>query len=866
MKTHLFVKVFFTSIISILFLNQTSYAQWEYLHASPTGNNLSKISFANINTGWITGETGTILKTADGGNTWKNQYTLSNNNIIDLCVVDSITLFILNNNNEVLVSADGGDTWTLRSLFFGPNTSSISFINANEGWEGIGTNIQHTNDGGVNWTVQYNGVSDFIAAIKVGSNGNGIAVTTLGDVLHTANYGQSWLSASSIGGNYNTMDLNTNVSIGLVIVNNVLYKSTDNGNTWTAPVNTPPTLSSSNAKSVNIFNTNSYLITDGDGNLWFTSDGGNIWNYNSSLLGNSLNNCIALSNNRYLVIGDNGKIALTINAGSTLSSLETRITNQELWDIHHFGSTYFAVGDAGTIIKSTNDGQTWNNLNSGSTVNLRSITTINANTAVAVGNTGTILKTTNGGATWSQISTGYSDNISIIHRLPNGTLYAVGNNDLILKSTNDGTSWTFETTSFTGFQYNFTDVYFATNDTGFIATNSAEIITTDDGGQNWYLRMTGLFAPMTCLSFSDGLNGWIGSDNGEIFYTNDGGQSWTDRSMVGFTGNIHCLKFINTNTGWAFTDQGIFKTNDIGLTWTKEFSPCNDVHAVDFSGSYSAIALGAGQGKIITRNSEIALSVGAGTYCSGNEYSFGAFTLGYFNAGNTFIAQLSDDFGNFDYPTTMATVQATMMNSITATIPAGIPPSALYRIRIASTNPPMYSNIPVNALDIHDSPQVLVYANGNTTFINGDSLILINLSGAVGTYQWFRNGVPIAGANDDSLTVKIPGTYQLNINDGFCDGNSNAIEVIVNGFSGIGTNNFVNLNYYPNPAADFLNVELGNYQFEQYQLIDITGKVITSINGDFTSTLSIPLKMLANGFYILKLNGKQQSTIKFIKE
>jgi photosystem II stability/assembly factor-like uncharacterized protein len=850
----------------MLFLNQNSYAQWEYLHASPTGNNLYKIEFANNTTGWITGKMGTILKTTDGGNTWKNQYTLSNDNIIDLCVIDTGTLFILNNSNELLASTDGGDTWTLRSLFLGSNTSSISFINANEGWEGIGTNIQHTTDGGVNWTVQYNGIGDNIASIEVGSNGNGIAVTTTGNVFYTNNYGQAWLSALTVGGNFQTTDLNTSVSIGLVIIDNLMYKSIDNGSTWTAPVNTPPTLSSTNAKSVNIFNANNYMITDGGGNLWFTSNGGSTWNFNSSLLGNSLNNCFALSNSRFIAVGDNGKIALSTNAGSTLNSLETRVTNQELWGIHHFGSTFFAVGDAGTILKSTNDGQTWNNLNSGNNDNLRSIIAINANTAVAVGNAGTILKTTNGGTTWTQISTGYSDDINVIHRLPNGTLYAVGNNELALKSTNDGSSWTFETTSFTGFQYNFTDVNFATNDTGFIATNSAEIITTDDGGQNWYLRMTGLFGQMTCLSFVDGLKGWIGSYNGEIFYTDDGGQTWTDRSIVGFTSRIHRLKFNSQITGWAFTENGIYKTTDSGLSWTKEFSPCANVFAADLSGNYSAIALGAGQGRIIIRNGEIALFVGPGTYCSGHEYSFGAFTLGYFNAGNTFIAQLSDDFGSFDNPTTIATVQATTMNSITATIPAGIPPSALYRIRIASTNPPMYSDIPVNTLDIHDSPQALVYANGNTTFNNGDSLILINLSGAVGTYQWYRNGLPVLGANDDSLTVKIPGTYQLNINDGFCDGNSNAIEVIVIGFTGISSNNFVNLNYYPNPATNFLNVELGNYQFEQYQLIDITGKVITSINGNFTSTFSIPIKMLANGFYILKLNGKQQSTIKFIKE
>jgi photosystem II stability/assembly factor-like uncharacterized protein len=866
METRPFIKVLFTSFIFILFLNQNSYAQWEYLHASPTGNNLYKIEFANNTTGWITGEMGTILKTTDGGNTWKNQYTLSNDNIIDLCVIDTATLFILKNSNELLASTDGGDTWTLRSLFLGPNTSSISFINANEGWEGIGTNIQHTTDGGVNWTVQYNGSGDNIASIEVGINGNGIAVTTTGNVFYTNNYGQAWLSTLTVGGNFQTTDLNTSVSIGLVIIDNVLYKSIDNGSTWTAPVNTPPTLSSTNAKSVNIFNANNYMITDGDGNLWFTSDGGNTWNNNNSMVGNSLNDCFALSNSRFLAIGDNGKIAFTTNAGSTLNSLETRVTNQELWGIHHFGSTFFAVGDAGTILKSSNDGQTWNNLNSGNTDNLRSIISINANTAVAVGNAGTILKTTNGGTSWTQISTGYSDDINVIHRIPNGTLYAVGNNELVLKSTNDGSSWTFLTTSFTGFQYNFTDVNFATNDTGFIATNSAEIITTDDGGQNWYLRMTGLFGQMTCLSFVDGLKGWIGSDNGEILYTDDGGQTWTDRSMVGFTNRIHRLKFNNQITGWAFTENGIYKTINGGLIWTKEFSPCINVRAVDFYGSYSAIAVGSGQGKIIGRDVDIQLFVGAGTYCSGHEYSLGAFTLGNYNAGNTFIAQLSDDFGSFDYTTTMTTVQATIMNSITFTIPAGIPPSNLYRVRIATTNPPMYSNVPLTTLDIRDSPQVLVYANGNTTFNNGDSLILINLSGAVGTYQWYRNGLPVMGANDDSLTVKIPGTYQLNINDGFCDGNSNAIEVIVNGLSGISSMNNVSLKHYPNPVNDNLTVELGALPFNQYQVLNLQGMEVISATGDFTGNITIPMKGLFQGFYLLKISGNNEVVIKILKD
>jgi len=865
MKKNLFIKVISSFFFTILFINQTAYAQWEYKHASPSGNNLRKIGFADNTKGWIMGESGTILKTIDGGNTWNNQYSFQSDDIIDFNVIDTNTIYFTNNNNKLYLSIDGGNSWTLKSVFFGANASSISFLSLNEGWACVGNTIQHTTDGGTTWNIQ-NSFGDNLTAIKIESNGNGIATTELGSVLHTIDFGQTWTNNTNFSGVFNAMDIVTFYATALVVYNNTIYKSTDNGVTWNAPINTPASFSSSTPTSIKIVYANIYLATTNDGEVFFTSDGGNTWSSNSSLLGNPLNNCIGLSPTKIIAVGDNGKIAISNNAGVNLNSLDTRVTNQELWGIHYTGTTCYAVGDAGTIIKSLNSGQTWTSLNSGSTDNLKSVVAINSTTAVAVGNAGTILRTTNSGSSWSLVNTGYADDISVIHRLPNGILYAIGNNDLILKSTNDGITWSFETTSFTGFQYNFTDVYFASNDTGFIATNSAEILTTDDGGQNWYLRMTGLFAPMTCVNFSDGLNGWVGSSNGEIFYTDNGGQSWVDRSMVGFTGNVHRLKFINVNIGWAFTDQGIFKTSNNGISWTKEFSPCNDIRGIDFSGNYSALAVGSGQGKIIGRDVDIALSVGTGTFCSGHEYTFGAFTLGNFNAGNTFIAQLSDDFGNFDYPSTMSTVQATTMNSITATIPAGIPPSTLYRVRIASTNPPMYSDVPLTTLDILDSPQGLIYAAGNTTFNNGDSVILINISGAIGTYQWFKNGSLIPGANNDSLVVYTPGTYLLNINDGTCDGNSNSIEVIVNGASGISTVNNVSLKYYPNPVRDQLTVDLSNEKFQRFTVINLNGQEVLSSNGEFSNQLRLSMQSLPSGFYLLRLIGEKQATLKFNKE
>ena len=332
-----------------------------------TGNNLRKIKFATSNIGWIIGETGTILKTTDGGNTWLNQYYFGNDDIIDLSVVDSNNLYLVTATNELYLSSDGGNKWYLKSFFWSGGCSAISFININEGWASIGNNIQHTTDGGINWSSQFNFPNEYISAIKMESNGKGIAVSTFGTLFHSSDYGQNWSVDANHTGNFNAMDVNTFYSTALAINNNTLYKSTDNGATWNDPVTTPAEFSLSTPTSIKIIYATVYLATTVDGQVLFTSDGGTTWNSNSDLLGNSLSDCIGLSPTKIIAVGNQGKIGWSNNAGSSLASLETRITNQELWGVHHNGNNLVAVGDGGSILLSNNSGQTWSLSNSGST-------------------------------------------------------------------------------------------------------------------------------------------------------------------------------------------------------------------------------------------------------------------------------------------------------------------------------------------------------------------------------------------------------------------------------------------------------------------------------------------------------------------
>lgn len=72
------------------------------------------------------------------------------------------------------------------------------------------------------------------------------------------------------------------------------------------------------------------------------------------------------------------------------------------------------------------------------------------------------------------------------------------------------------------------------------------------------------------------------------------------------------------------------------------------------------------------------------------------------------------------------------------------------------------------------------------------------------------------------------------------------------------TNN--QLNFYPNPAADFITVD--NSDSYKFQVFDITGRIILET---FASNNKIDVSKIPNGIYILKAyNSKQQFTSKLI--
>ena len=151
---------------------------------SGTTKQLEAVHFANESTGWIVaGHEGKILKTTDGGDTWKDVVTNTNKWLQDCSFVDEKTGWVCG-NGVIIYTNDGGETWapqTLPDTFMDFNT--IHFADAQNGIA-MGTDHVRTTDGGQTWVLENPGVSSEFQSVWMASENHIWGVGENGMILH----------------------------------------------------------------------------------------------------------------------------------------------------------------------------------------------------------------------------------------------------------------------------------------------------------------------------------------------------------------------------------------------------------------------------------------------------------------------------------------------------------------------------------------------------------------------------------------------------------------------------------------------------------------------------------------------------------
>ena len=98
---------------------------------SPISTSLNDISFTSTNNGLIVGNSGAIYKTSDGGLNWQLRISGTTNRLVAFQNINNQTAYACG-SVTLLKTIDGGETW--RSLNSIADANNLFFINENLGW------------------------------------------------------------------------------------------------------------------------------------------------------------------------------------------------------------------------------------------------------------------------------------------------------------------------------------------------------------------------------------------------------------------------------------------------------------------------------------------------------------------------------------------------------------------------------------------------------------------------------------------------------------------------------------------------------------------------------------------------------------
>ncbi|MBA4154842.1 T9SS type A sorting domain-containing protein [Flavobacterium sp.] len=230
------------------------------------------------------------------------------------------------------------------------------------------------------------------------------------------------------------------------------------------------------------------------------------------------------------------------------------------------------------------------------TLGISCITAVDANTAwVSAYPTATasggIWKTVNGGTTWIKQLTALFSNASafanVVHfwDANNGVCQGdpTGGYFEIYTTTNGGTTWTrvpsanIPLPADSG-EYGYVHNYHVVGDVIWFGTNYGRIYRSADKGLNWTVSQSpindfGGASESGSYTFSTATKGLLSSNSGQLWSTTDGGENWTpqafsgpfylsDLAYVPGTSNVIC-------TGSATGNSGSSYSLDDGVTWTQ---------------------------------------------------------------------------------------------------------------------------------------------------------------------------------------------------------------------------------------------------------------------------------------------------------
>jgi photosystem II stability/assembly factor-like uncharacterized protein len=312
-----FLTIYLATLLSQITLSQQG---WYQLN-SGTSQSFGSVHFTSAYTGYVSGESGRILKTTNGGLNWVTQTSGTTVGLGSICFTNDSTGYILGGANNyclILKTTNGGLNWVQQYTGTTP-LGSIYFVDLNTGY-GVGAyTFAKTTNAGLNWHFQSSNIYG-LSNIHFTDSNTGYVCGTDGRIMKTVNGGFSWTNLVSGTTLYLYSISFPNATTGyiagggLIFPNfwHIILKTTNSGNTWTNQM-----FSGSPLYTIFFNNTDTGYAAGEYGRILKTTNGGVNWISQVSSTGSYLTEMFFYDINIGYCVGGYGVILKTTNGGVT---------------------------------------------------------------------------------------------------------------------------------------------------------------------------------------------------------------------------------------------------------------------------------------------------------------------------------------------------------------------------------------------------------------------------------------------------------------------------------------------------------------------------------------------------------------------
>ncbi|MFC1946386.1 YCF48-related protein [Chloroflexota bacterium] len=294
--------------------------EWYLVYEAEDSNHYSALCFSDENNGWVIGDSGIVLHTEDGGNSWETIQSETESDLKCIHFSGSENGWIAGSYDTLGLTTDGGESWSWQQIDgLGGTFTDIYFYDELTGWlvNNYGK-ILHTEDGGVTWVLQDSGTDRALASVFFIDAETGWAIKSEREILRTEDGGNTWtgtgVNISLPGGTLFTdvffvdskegwITTTTMASSGSRVTWSPLLYTRDSGESWYVQA-TPPDkwLKRIIMKDRKV----GWLL--GMGELYYTNDGGDSWNFLLETGGDPLVDLFITDSNRVFTLTFSGSV------------------------------------------------------------------------------------------------------------------------------------------------------------------------------------------------------------------------------------------------------------------------------------------------------------------------------------------------------------------------------------------------------------------------------------------------------------------------------------------------------------------------------------------------------------------------------